>query len=158
MTAANAFNALADVDTGATLQYTTRYGDIHLREDRLISFPQGLFGFNHCTVFGLTKIPNLDESPILLLQCVNEPEVSFMVAAPELLGLEIAAADRKQALKDTNMPENLTQFVLILTLYDHGEGYYITANLRAPVLIDSERRIAKQYIMSNKTYSTQAQV
>ena len=145
-------------DLAKSLNYTTKYGEVHLREDKLVAFPQGLFGFADCSVFGFAKLPNVDESPLLLMQCVNSPEVAFMVADPAVLGLEIALEDKQIALKETQMPAEHTQFLAILTMYDHGDGYYVTANLRAPILVNSATRVAKQHILTNKAYSTQEKI
>jgi flagellar assembly factor FliW len=147
-----------NTDHSRTLVYDTRFGQVHLREDRLISFPDGLFGFADCTVFGLSALPNVDESPLLLLQCVNEPDVAFMVADPNVLGLELKEEDKRQALKETKMPAEDTQFLVILTMYDHGDGYYVTANTKAPLMLDSLRRIGRQHILTNQAYSTQQKI
>ncbi len=144
--------------TGSTensLTYQTRFGEVALREDRLISFPKGLFGFDDCTVFGLSRMPNSSESPLLLLQCVNEPDLSFIVADPHALGLEIKEEDRATAFKETDMSKIDTQFLVILTMYDQGDSYYMTANMRAPILINSESRLGCQHILINKDYTTQ---
>jgi flagellar assembly factor FliW len=140
---------------GATLAFSTRFGDVELREDRLLSFPQGLFGFRECTQFGLAKLPNVENSPLMLLQCVNQPSIAFLVADPAQLGIELQASDREEALAETKLAGNDTQFLTILTLYDQGDSYYLTANLKAPVLIDSNSRTGMQFILSNKSYSTQ---
>lgn len=147
----------SDVSTkqGATLAFSTRFGEVELREDRLLSFPQGLFGFRECTQFGLAKLPNVENSPLMLLQCVNQPSIAFLVADPAQLGVELAQADRDEALAETKLAGTDTQFLAILTLYDQGDSYYLTANLKAPVLIDSNSRTGMQFILSNKSYSTQ---
>lgn len=140
---------------GATLSFNTRFGQVELREDRLLEFPQGLFGFRECTQFGLAKLPNVEGSPLLLLQCVNQPSIAFLVADPSQLGVDLGSEDIAEALSETSMPASDTQFLTILTLYDQGDSYYLTANLKAPVLIDSAKRTGQQFIFSNKTYSTQ---
>lgn len=140
---------------GATLTFNTRFGQVELREDRLLEFPQGLFGFRECTQFGLAKLPSVDNSPLMLLQCVNQPSIAFLVADPSQLGVELTGADLSEALTETSMPSADTQFLTILTLYDQGDSYYLTANLKAPVLINSASRIGQQFIFSNKSYSTQ---
>jgi flagellar assembly factor FliW len=145
-------------DAGEELVFATRFGEVKLRKDRLISFPQGLFGFRECTSFGLTRLPNVDESPILLMQCVNEPSVAFLVADPKVLGLKIEGDDEDEALKGTNMPKTDTQFLSILTLYDNGDSYYLTANLKAPLLVDSNQRMGVQYILTSKNYTTQHKI
>lgn len=145
-------------DAGATKKYKTRFGEVELREDRLIDFPNGIFGFRDCTQFGLTRLPNVDESPLLLLQCVNLPEIAFLVADPNVLGLNLKEEDRTQAITDTSMAPEDTQFLTILTMYDSGESYTITANLRAPLLVNSKTRTAMQHILPNKEYTTQHKV
>lgn len=140
---------------GATLTFNTRFGEIELREDRLLEFPQGLFGFRECTQFGLAKLPSVENSPLMLLQCVNQPSIAFLVADPSQLGVEISTTDITEALSETKMPQSETQFLTILTLYDQGDSYYLTANVKAPVLINSASRTGTQFIFSNKGYSTQ---
>jgi len=140
---------------GAVRTFTTRFGEVELREDRLISFPQGLFGFRECTQFGLARLPNVDSTPLMLLQCTNQPGIAFLVADPSQLGLELEKSDIAEALEGTKMPEGDTQILTILTLYDQGDSYYLTANLKAPVLVDTHNLTGMQFILSNKTYSTQ---
>lgn len=137
------------------LTYNTRFGEVTLREDRLITFQNGLLGFNGCTTFGLSRIPNADESPILLLQCINEPDIAFLVADPKAVGLEIKDEDLAKAIKECQMTKENVQSMVILTMYDQDDSYYLTANLRAPLFIDSRTRQAKQHILANKDYTTQ---
>tara|TARA_B100000609_G_scaffold83197_1_gene66325 strand:+ start:71 stop:544 length:474 start_codon:yes stop_codon:yes gene_type:complete len=149
---------VAREDSGHILNYTTRFGEVELHEDRLISFPLGVLGFEDCTVFGLSTLPEADDSPLMLLQCVNEPQVSFLVADPKLLGLSFKPEDLKQALRETGMASEDCQFLVILTLYDQGESYYLTANMKAPVMVDTANRTARQHILTNKDYSTQHKI
>lgn len=144
--------------TSKVLTFATRFGDVEVREDRLLTFPKGLFGFDNCSVFGLARIPGAEESALMLLQCVDNPEIAFIVADPSMLGLNITAADKSQALRDTKMPVADTQMLVILTMYDQGDSYYMTANLRAPILIDSQNRVGTQHILLNKDYSTQHKI
>lgn len=145
-------------DTARQLVYHTRFGEVSLREDRLISFPQGVLGFGDCTTFGLSRIPNVDESPMMLLQCITDPEVCFIVADPAALGVEIAEKDHEKALKETGFSATDTQMLVILTLYDNGDSYYMTANTKAPLFIDSAKRVACQHILESRSYSTQHKV
>ena len=149
---------ISDADTARSLTYDTTFGEITLREDRLISFPNGLLGLPWCTVFGLSRMPNVDESPLLLMHCINDPSITFLVAAPDVLGLKIKEEDRKQAIKEAKYNPKETQLLLILTLYSDDEAGYLTANLRAPVLIDSKRRTGLQHVLPNKEYTTQHKI
>jgi flagellar assembly factor FliW len=140
------------------LTFATRFGEVQLRADRLLEFPHGLFGFRECTQFGLAKLPNVEQSPLMLMQCINQPAIAFLVADPATLGIELTGGDKTEALEETKLTAASTQFLTILTLYDAGESYYLTANLKAPILIDSAKKTGMQFILSNKAYSTQHKV
>lgn len=144
--------------TATTLTFSTKFGEITLNPNLLLSFPHGLFGFRECTQFGLAKLPSMESSPLMLMQCVNQPAIAFLVADPEQLGLSISAEDKADALKQTKLNGKTTQFLTILTLYDSGESYYLTANLKAPVLIESQTQTGVQFILNNKSYSTQHKI
>ena len=140
------------------LYFNTKFGEVTLREDRLITFEAGLLGFNNCTTFGLSRLPGAEDSPVMLLQCVNEPDIAFLVADPSTLGVFINEKDKAEALKQTAMSKEDTQFLTILTMYDQDSSYYLTANMRAPLMVDSRSRQARQHILSNKNYSTQQKI
>lgn len=148
-------SAAADTAADTILRYPSRFGDVELREDRLIAFDEGILGFGDCTVFGLSRMPDNENSPLMLLQCVNDPKVCFLVADPEMLGLRIAVEHREQARQEAGMSAEDTQFLVILTLYDQGDSYYLTANLKAPILIDSASRKGRQQVLLSSEYTTQ---
>ncbi|MBI1308352.1 MAG: hypothetical protein GC129_00640 [Proteobacteria bacterium] len=148
----------AEAQAEGMLTFTTRFGQVQVNPERLITFPHGLFGFRDCTEFGLAKLPNVENTPLLLLQCTNQPAIAFLVADPATLGLELKPEDRAEALRETKLPEASTQMMCIITLYDNGDSYYLTANLKAPVLIDSAAQTGSQFILSNKSYSTQHKI
>jgi len=152
--------AISQTETKRSLTYATKFGDVHLREDRLLSFPKGLLGpvFANCTVFGLSTMPDSDDSPLLVLQCVNNPTYTFLVADPSSLNLEIDEMDKRQTLKELGLKREDTQFLLIITLYEHGDSFYLTANMRAPLVIDSVSRTGYQHILSNPRYTTQQKI
>ena len=144
------------------LHYKTNFGEIALRDDRLLSFPEGLLGLSWCTVFGLSRMPGTeadDNTPLILMHCVNDPSITFLVADPDALGTPIHEEDRKKAMKEVSFNQKDTQFLVILTLYNDGASAgYLTANLRAPVLIDSATRVGRQHVLNNKEYSTQHKI
>ncbi len=84
--------------------------------------------------------------------------MAFLVADPTVLGLELKDADREAALSETSYASEDTQFLTILTLYDNGDSYYLTANLKAPLLVDSNQRTGVQFILTSKNYTTQHKI
>ena len=62
------------------------FGSAEISEDKIIEFPKGLPGFDHCRRFTLLHEEGR-EAHVFLLQSVDEPDVAFSVTAPERLGL-----------------------------------------------------------------------
>jgi flagellar assembly factor FliW len=153
-------NIQADSTTERALQYTTQFGEVSLREDKLISFAEGILGFADCTVFGLSAMPSEESSPFMLLQCVNDPEVVFLVSDPKILGFEYTAEDKAEALNGTDLDATTTEMLVILRMHkqDDADSCHLTANIKAPILIDSEARTGRQHIMTNAEYTTQQSV
>lgn len=150
----------ADSTTERALQYTTQFGEVSLREDKLISFAEGMLGFVDCTVFGLSTMPSEESSPFMLLQCVNDPEVVFLVSNPAILGFEYTDKDKEEALDGTELNAATTEMLVILRMHkqEDADSCYLTANVKAPILIDSASRIGRQHIMTNTDYTIQQAV
>jgi flagellar assembly factor FliW len=137
---------------------TTRFGEITLSSDKLITFSQGLFGFAECTSFGLSQVPGSQNSPLLLLHCPDRPEVTFVVVDPSALGLTFNEGDIEGAIKEAGYSSADTQVLVILTIYKTDETASITANLRAPILIDTAAQRGLQFIMLEGNYNTQHKI
>lgn len=150
----------ADSNTERALHYNTQFGEVSLREDKLISFPEGILGFGDCTVFGLSAMPSEESTPFMLLQCVNDPEVVFLVADPKLMGFNYTDADKAEAVKETNLDAETTEMLVILRMHKQEgvDSCHLTANVKAPILIDSAARIGRQHILTNQDYTTQQAV
>jgi flagellar assembly factor FliW len=70
-----------------------------------------------------------------------------------LAGGVVAQDDVEQALADLAVPRASAVFLLLVTLRRGEDGQTaMTANLRAPIVVDSDRRTARQYIFANPDY------
>ena len=126
-----------------------------LNENRLITFPQGLVGFQSFTSFSLSRLPGAEHVPYLLLRSELFANIAYYVADPALLGLELKDADREVALAETGMNPATTQFLVILNLHRDATPPHLTANLKAPLLIDVATLQGQQVILTSKAYTTQ---
>ncbi len=125
-----------------------RFGAIEVDEQKILHFPRGLPGFPDCTEF--IVMDHDKETPLKWLQCVDRPEVAFLVVEPEQILLSYGLEIPEPVLaflgwrKETGDPRDVVVFV-ILTL----DGENLTANLRAPVLVNVENRRAHQMILDD---------
>ncbi len=125
-----------------------RFGPVEVDEDKIIHFPRGLPGFPDCKEF--VVMDHDTDTPLKWLQCVDRSEVAFLVIEPEQILLSYGLDVPEPVLaflgwqKETGDPKDVIVFV-ILTL----EGSNLSANLRAPVVVNVETRRAQQMILDD---------
>lgn len=131
----------------------TRMGPVAVHPNAVIEMPQGPLGFARHTRFALADLPNPDHARFKLLQSMDDPAVSFVVAPVEAEGGPIARSDLDEACLAVGMaPANLL-VLLIVTVRKDPTGISLTANLRAPVIIDVLKRIGRQVVLVNPNYA-----
>lgn len=131
---------------------TTRFGSIKVDETALITMPSGLPGFEARTRFCLVR-HRAGES-FQWLQSTEEPTLAFVVADPSeyFEGYEVDLGDSDvEKLRLTDAGDALV--LTIVTIRDGGA--VITANLAAPIVINSKNNIGAQVVLQNELYTTQ---
>ncbi len=137
-----------------TIKVTTLMGDREFRWDKAIYMPAGLSGFTDNNIFALANFPSEISNCFKLLQCLNDPELAFIVAPYNMESGILAAEDIEPAIGTHGIePENVA-IVLIVTLQksDDHETIEMTVNLRAPILIDTKRQTAFQIRLNKPQY------
>ena len=137
-----------------TIKVTTLMGDREFRWDKAIYMPAGLSGFTDNNIFALANFPSEISNCFKLLQCLNDPELAFIVAPYNMESGILAAEDIEPAIASHGIePENVA-IVLIVTLQksDDHETIEMTVNLRAPILIDTKRQTAFQIRLNKPQY------
>jgi flagellar assembly factor FliW len=131
----------------------TRFGALAGRWDAVLEMPQGPLGFAVHRRFALLQIPNPKLEQFRLMQSLEDTELSFIVmpCAPE--DGPIAASDLVDAVEAAGMPIGDLTLLVIVTVRPLGEGVELTANLRAPVLLDHKRHLARQVVLGNAAYA-----
>ena len=128
-----------------------KYGEVTIEREDVLSFPQGLPGFERHRDYGLVEIE--EEVPFLRLLALDEPDVSFVIVNPMLLWPEYnpdIAAEDLQALGITQI-EQLAIYSIVTLSADPSK---VTANLRGPICINTEKMYAKQMILVDESYHT----
>jgi flagellar assembly factor FliW len=128
---------------------TRRFGAIHIDDRDVIQFPGGLPGFESHTRFTLIAPPSA--SPLLFLQSLDSPELCFLTTPVDAVDpeyqLELTPADRHEFVMSNDLIA-----LAIVTAPEQGPA---TANLLAPIVIDSRQRIGIQAVRMDTRYSHQ---
>lgn len=134
---------------------TTRFGVIEIPEDQVIHLPSGMIGFpNHRRyVF----VEHKKGSPFVWFQSLDDESLAFVLVDPLLVRpdyeIQISPEDR-QAL-DLNESCAGMQPMVVVNITP-GNPVQITANLLGPIVFNILKKLAKQIIVYQGEYSTQA--
>jgi flagellar assembly factor FliW len=123
---------------------TGRFGQIEISTDEIISIPSGILGFPEDQQFCLVDAG--DDTLILWLQSLTNPHLAFPVLEPRIFKsdyvVRLSAAELRElrlaTIKDASV---FTILTIPSSLPD------MTANLKAPVVINVKEKIGKQVVL-----------
>lgn len=131
---------------------TKFFGEVELDDDKILEFPNGIIGFEEYKRYAiLYDIEKEDETRISWLQSLDEPLLALPVVDPLGVTSEYAPMIEDELLKPLNDPadEDLI-FLLILTV--PSDMKKVTANMKAPIIINAKERKGVQLIVENADY------
>ena len=129
---------------------TSRFGQLSVNPEKIITMTSPFLGFPDSSQFIIK--PHGEESPFLWFQSLDDPKLAFVVIQATLLipqyQAEISSLIRQELQAS---PDQGLETLLILTIpRENPEG--MTANLLGPVVINSEKRLAKQVLQDPTRY------
>lgn len=126
---------------------TKPFGETEIDERQIISFPDGIPGFDCIKSFVLLD----GEPPFKWLQACEEESIAFILLPPEsfLRSYEPRLSAGDLAAVGCESEEELLIF-LIVTIPDNPAE--MTANLQGPVIINPAVRTGRQAISANESY------
>lgn len=131
---------------------TNRFGDLEIEEHNVVHFPKGIPAFEEEREFIL--LPYDDNSPYYYLQSAQRAELAFLLTEPFIFFPEYTIEIDDETVSELKIKnqDNVETYV-ILTI-PNGSVRYMTANLLAPIILNSENMQAKQIIMDKSSYKT----
>ncbi|MHB8090680.1 MAG: flagellar assembly protein FliW [Syntrophales bacterium] len=131
---------------------TTRFGDIDVNEAEFIVMKGAILGFEQLKRFVLLQ--NNEKTYLWWLQSVDDPAVAFVVVNPLPVKPDYAPAFTEGDLELLDIKEDKDIAILAIVTV-RSNPLKITANLRAPILINAEKRTASQVVLGNSDYPIQ---
>ena len=130
---------------------TTRFGDLDLPDEKVITFPKGLIGFAQVRRFVVLDHPG--GGPFQWLQAVDVPELAFVVTDPTLFFRDYQVPVKSEELRSIGI-ESMDEGVVVVILVVPKDPKGITANLQGPIVINVARRLARQFVLDMPQYTT----
>jgi len=143
------------VGTSPTLLFSAYFGTLNLEKAAILSFPQGLPGFENERQFAAIQIPG--QHPLIYLQSVATPDLCLLTFPVGTIdsnySLQVSAEDRDVLqLPLTNSPEQ-TDNLLALAIVAIDPDAGATANLAAPLVVNLHNHLALQSLQPNAALS-----
>ena len=135
---------------------TTRFGALEIQEEQIIHMPSGIIGFPDQRKYVLLE--QKKGSPFMWLQSVDNGALAFVLIDPVLFKpdykVEIGTGDAEDlGLKNGGDEAQIMAIVNILNRGEDGKPTAITANLLGPIVINPQKRLAKQVVLYDGQYS-----
>ncbi len=127
-----------------------RFGTYEIPEKKIITFPEGILGFEDEKKYVILE--DGADSPFKWLHAVDDPDLAFIIIDPRLFypSYEIVLSKDDGEKLSLQNPEDAAVYVIVVIPEDPAQ---MTANLQAPLVINSQNRFGRQVVLSDNRYS-----
>src|SRR5690606_30972814 len=129
---------------------TTRFGELEVNSDDIVTFAEGLLGFENLKKYFVVD-PG-DSTLILWLQSTEDEKVAFPIIEPKIFKPDYIAKLLPADLNGLEL-DNLQSSKLYSILTIPVNVTETSANLKAPIVINSAKKIGKQIVLQDSKLS-----
>ena len=131
---------------------TLRFGEVEVAEDKIVHFADGIPAFEDEHEFVI--VPYDEESPYVFLQSLATPDLAFLMTMPFVFfpDYEFELDDENQEKLKLYRQEDMLIYTLITV--NNGKVQDMTANLMAPVVLNTANMQARQLVLDKSGYMT----
>ncbi len=131
---------------------TKFFGKIDIEEEKIIEFPMGIIGFENLKRFALIYDKDKEQpSTISWLQSMEEPLMALPVISPTDIRAEYTPIIEDELTKQIGDPAD-ADILIFVTMSIPSDLTKMSANLKAPIIINTVNRKAMQVIAENEDY------
>ncbi len=124
---------------------STRFGTFEVSDDTLLVFPSGILGFPDWTKYVL--LDHDTDAPFKWLQCVEEPQLAFVILDPALFKPDYQVTIPTDALIEIQKQGDDELSVVTILTIPSDDPTAVTANLRGPLIMNHRTRLCKQLVL-----------
>lgn len=131
---------------------TVRFGEIDVDEKKILRFKEGIPAFEDEHEFLL--IPFEEDSPFFFMQSLKSPDLAFLVTSPFIFFPDYSFEIDDDIMNEFNIKAQEDLMIYSILTVPNGEVKKMTANLMAPVVINSKNMQGKQVVLDKSPYQT----
>lgn len=131
---------------------TSRFGALEVPEKELIELPEGLLGFEDLQKYFI--VDPSDDTMILWLQSAERGEIAFPILEPKVFRPDYHVRLSASELRALRLDESSCAGTLVYSVLTIPEDpRSMTANLKAPIVINVKESLGRQVVLQENEYS-----
>ena len=131
---------------------TSRFGELDIEEQRIIHFRDGIPAFEDEHEFII--LPYDEDSPYYFMQSLKTPDLAFLMTVPFLFFPNYTFEVDDATIEELNIKsDDKISYYSLVTIPNYSIRY-MTANLLAPIILNTTNMQAKQLILEKTDYTT----
>lgn len=130
---------------------TTRFGEIAVNKNKLITFPNGILGFPELKRYVLLE--NDKDLPFGWLQAVDDKDIAFVVMDLLTFKPDYRLSIEEKEITDLDVKDESDLCILAIITIPERNSLKITANLQGPLVINLVNRKGKQLVLQGSGYT-----
>ncbi|NOV00473.1 flagellar assembly protein FliW [Paenibacillus planticolens] len=134
---------------------TLFFGELDVQESEVVTFTQGVPGFEGLTKF--TLVQPEDSAPFSYIQSVQNGDLSFLVTDPFLFFKEYDIHLSDSLLEELKI-ETADDVIVWSVVTVNSDFTKFTLNLLAPIIWNVKSKMAKQVILHDSEYNVKHEI
>lgn len=130
---------------------TKYFGDVSFSKDEIITFDQGMFGFEEYKQFIIINFEK-DKDVMINLQSTEDENISFVLMNPFYLREDYQAELLEQEAEALDIDEDTKGVLYYVVCVVKDEIKNSTVNLKSPIVINPESKKGIQILLDNSKY------
>jgi flagellar assembly factor FliW len=124
---------------------TSRFGNVDIQPDDILFFRRGILGFEECQHWVI--LADAGNRSVAWLQSMQSPEVALPVVSPRRFVADYQVRIDPVDIESLHLGSLNQAYILAVVSRDTD---VLTLNLRAPIIINLDRRLGCQVITSDQ--------
>ena len=135
------------------------FGEIEIEDDKILTFEQGLMGFEEYKSFALLfDSEKNDQRNVMWLQSTTESGLAFPVIDPMHIQADYNPIVEEEWLAPIGAFDSVEDLYVLSVLTVPKDLTKMTANMKAPLIINTKTKKACQLIVNNEEYQVRFNV
>ena len=129
---------------------TKHFGEININEEQIITFSDGIPGFESLTKYSIIQTQDPD-SAFCWMQSTENAELAFALVNPFMIkaDYEFELTQEKLDMLNIRAPEEVVVYAIVVIPEDVSKA---SMNLKAPIIINTTTKKGAQIIIDNSKY------